>query len=44
MSHRNPNVYIQTVSLFNNPKDDTIIQIYIETDINSNVLLPWDLP
>ena len=26
MSHHNPNVHLQTVSKFNNPKDDTIIQ------------------
>ena len=26
MSHHNPNVHIQLVSIFNNPKDDLIIQ------------------
>ena len=26
MSHHNPDVHLQTVTTFNNPKDDTIIQ------------------
>ena len=44
MSHHNPNVHLQTVSTFNNPKDDTIIQnkiqIYIEADIVAMYFCP----
>ena len=46
MSHHNPIAHLQTVSTFNNPKDDTIIQNNLNLYWNwchSNVLLPSNL-
>ena len=40
MSHHNSNVHLQIVSTFNNPKDDIIIQVYIETDVIAMYFCP----
>ena len=40
MSHHTHIVHLQTVSTINNPKDDTVIQIYIETDVIAMYFCP----